>query len=67
MFFYVRVWLLTLKFCNFLISGIQTSEKQNQEHFVLTFPKTPMPDKKKRSGPSELEVAVPVSIEESFL
>ncbi|NP_080410.3 cylicin-1 [Mus musculus] len=44
------------------ILSIQTSEKQNQEHFVLTFPKTPMPDKKKRSGPSELEVAVPIQV-----
>ncbi|NP_001414531.1 cylicin 1 [Rattus norvegicus] len=37
----------------------QTREKWNQEDFALTFPKTPMPDMKKRSGPSELEVAVP--------
>ncbi|XP_028632864.1 cylicin-1 [Grammomys surdaster] len=42
---------------NILIS--QTRGKWNQQHFALTFPKTPMPDIKKRSGLSELEVAVP--------
>ncbi|XP_052026233.1 cylicin-1 [Apodemus sylvaticus] len=36
----------------------QSREKWNQGHFALTFPKTPMPDIKKKSGPSELEVTV---------
>ncbi|XP_076774317.1 cylicin-1 [Arvicanthis niloticus] len=37
----------------------QTRGKWNQEQFALTFPKIPKPDIKKRSGLSELEVAVP--------
>ncbi|XP_021044515.2 cylicin-1 [Mus pahari] len=40
----------------------QTREKQNQEHFALTFPQTSMPDIKKRSASSELEVAVPIQV-----
>nr|XP_042125340.1 cylicin-1 [Peromyscus maniculatus bairdii] len=37
----------------------QTREQWNQEHFVLMFPKTPLPDIKKRSGSSEIQIAVP--------
>ncbi|XP_040599695.1 cylicin-1 [Mesocricetus auratus] len=37
----------------------ETGEKFNQEHFVLTLPKIPLPGIKKRSGSSELQVLVP--------
>ncbi|XP_048191312.1 cylicin-1 [Perognathus longimembris pacificus] len=37
----------------------ETSEKSwNQEHFVLTFPKPPVPDRKERSSPSEPQIMV---------
>ncbi|XP_036031542.1 cylicin-1 [Onychomys torridus] len=36
----------------------QTRGQWNQEHFVLMFLKTPLPDIKKRSGSSEIQIAV---------
>ncbi|XP_059106121.1 cylicin-1 [Peromyscus eremicus] len=41
------------------ISTSQSREQWNQEHFILMFPKTPLPDIKKRSGSSEIQIAVP--------
>lgn len=63
MFFNTRVWLLTpIFYFVFLISVGQKTEKWNQENT-----KIPLPDIKKWSGSSELQIAVPVSIEKVTL
>lgn len=61
MFFNAWVWLLTpIFYFVFLISVGQKTEKWNQENT-----KIPLRDIKKGSGSSELQIAVPVSIEKS--
>lgn len=63
MFFNAWVWLLTpIFYFVFLISVGQKTEKWNQENT-----KIPLPGIKKRSESSELQIAVPVSIEKVTL